>query len=182
MERDKQGQGQRRQRRFSFGRAPGLASTERSTSDPLISPRPARVETTTELLVNVQSFLDDMPPPPTDLSLPAIPVSRVRPSSRTSSSRPPAAPSAVYREKKPAGLSVTTPPGLTTTITSTTRNRLRKASKDSLRSTAASSAGGSGFSKSAFRIGERTFSLGKGKASRGKGDDGGEPTSFFDHD
>ncbi|KAH8174973.1 hypothetical protein LIA77_06392 [Sarocladium implicatum] len=179
MEREKQGQ--KRQRRFSFGRTTGTTTSERSTSDSLVSPRPARVETTTEFLVDFQSFLDDMPAPQPDLSLPAIPGSKVRSSSRTASGRPPAAPSAAYREKKPVGLSVATPTGTTTTITSNARSRLRKVSKDSLRSAGTSSVGGHGLTMGPFRIGDRTFSLGKKKGPRTT-DDNGEPKSFFDHD
>jgi hypothetical protein len=143
-------------------------------------PPPGGVEMTTEPLVDFQNFLDVMPSPPPDTELPPIPSPGVRSVSRTASSRPPLAPSAIYKSKKPEGLSVGTmpgTPGTTTRINSNARNRLRKASKDSLRSASAASGSGSSRLMGVLKIGDRSFSLGKGVRSRV---DDGEPRSVFE--
>lgn len=176
----REGQGQNRLRRLSFGRTSRPDSAGRSVSDPVMPPPPGGVEMTTEPLVDFQNFLDVMPSPPPDTELPPIPSPGVRSVSRTASSRPPLAPSAIYKSKKPEGLSVGTmpgTPGTTTRINSNARNRLRKASKDSLRSASAASGSGSSRLMGVLKIGDRSFSLGKGVRSRV---DDGEPRSVFE--
>lgn len=177
----RQQQGTKRPRRLSFGRAASGGSSNRDVPDAFTSSSILKTEATAELKVEFQHFLQNMPSPPPDTALPPVPSPGTRTPSRTASTRPPRAPSAVYRDKKPKGLGIATASGTTATTTSDARNRLRKASKDSLRSASAASASGSSRLKDVFRIGDRQFSLGKAKEVRSKVDDG-EPRSVFEED
>ncbi|KAL2210983.1 hypothetical protein CC79DRAFT_1366359 [Sarocladium strictum] len=173
-------QGPKRLRRLSFGRSTSGSSSSRTSPDALTSTNLLKTGATAELKVDFQHFLQNMPSPPPATSLPPVPSPGTRTPSRTASTRPPRAPSAVYKDKKPKGLGIATDSG-TTATSSDARNRLRKASKDSLRSASAASASGSSRLKDVFRLGDRQFSLGKTKEVRSKVDDG-EPRSVFEED
>ncbi|KAK0382641.1 hypothetical protein NLU13_9947 [Sarocladium strictum] len=153
-----------------------VAARHSILSEPITPPHPARNQKRTAHVVDLQDFLDNMPTPPPTMDLPTVPKPSKQAISRAADGRPPVAPSATYKNKKPEGLCVTTMP---VTPSRDPRKRLHKASKDSLRVASASSAGGSSRLMSALRIGDRSFSLGKGKGLRSKVDDG-EPRSVFE--
>lgn len=176
---EKERMGKQRRRRLSIGRSPHSSRQYGSTSPASGTPR--QVEATTEILVDYRDTFRSAPTPPPGIPLPSLPPATNRgSSSRSTTTRPPVAPSASYRDKRPPGLSIPPMPGTTTTISSG-RNKLRKASKESLRSTS-STAGMSGLRLfSAFRIGERPSSYGKTKETPEETLDR-EPRSVFEYD